>query len=112
MTNKTNSVVRINFAGGLIGLIFGSHRGKLESVISAKNRDGWNLAEVIPDNPNLILILLRLLLLIVTLGLWTISVGYILVFEKPVTEGQSFASSELPAASTRDGTLRAEPRFR
>ena len=80
---KINKVVRLSFSGGLLGLIFGSSRGKVEAAVQKHNADGWYLAEVIPDNPNLALIVLRLLLLVLTLGLWTISSGYLLVMEKP-----------------------------
>ena len=80
---KINKVVRISFSGGLIGLIFGSSRGKVESVIQRENAEGWNLAEVIADSPNLLIWLFRALLLIVTLGLWTLSNGYLFIFEKP-----------------------------
>lgn len=112
MTAKTNLVVRISFLGGILGLIFGSHRGKLEKVITTKNREGWNLAEVIPDNPNLALILIRLILLLVTLGLWTISTGYILVFEKPIsTAGVGEMPTAVPTISGAP-SLRAEPRLR
>ena len=54
MKARTNKVIRVNFAGGILGLIFGSHRGKLESAINKQNAEGWNLAEVIPDNPNIV----------------------------------------------------------
>lgn len=47
--HKTNKVVRVSFSGGLLGLIFGSARGKLEEVIQEHNKQGWNLAEVVPD---------------------------------------------------------------
>jgi hypothetical protein len=76
MNTRTNKIVRVNFAGGFLGLIFGCHRGKLEGAISKQNAEGWNLAEVIPDNPNLVLILLRLILLTLTLGLWTMDAGH------------------------------------
>lgn len=84
---KTNKVVRVSFSGGLLGLIFGSARGKLEVVIQELNKQGWNLAEVVPDNPNLLIWILRFALLILTLGLWTLSNGYLLVMERPVESG-------------------------
>jgi hypothetical protein len=112
VTTKTNLVERISFSGGLLGLIFGSHRGKLEKVITTKNREGWNLAEVIPDNPNLALILIRLVLLIVTLGLWTIATGYILVFEKPNVSGVENEWAPAVAKISGGPTLRAEPRLK
>ena len=81
--NKINKAVRVNFSGGLLGLIFGSSKGKIEASLQSQNSDGWNLAEVIPDNPNLFILFLRVLILCLTLGLWTLSTGYIFVFEKP-----------------------------
>lgn len=80
---KINKVVRVNFSGGILGLLFGSSRGKVETVVQKHNSDGWNVAEVIPDNPNLALLFLRLLLLMVTLGLWTLASGYLFIMEKP-----------------------------
>lgn len=88
---KTNKVVRLSFSGGLLGFVFGSTRGKFDNVISEHNKEGWNLAEVVPDNPNLAIWLLRVIILIATLGLWTISVGYLLILEKPVVAGSSRA---------------------
>lgn len=80
---KINKVVRVSFSGGILGLIFGSSRGKVESVVQKHNAEGWNVGEVIPDSPNLILYFIRLILLILTLGLWTISTGYLFIMEKP-----------------------------
>ena len=81
---KTNKVVRINYSGGLLGLLFGSARGKLEKVLEDNNRSGWNLAEVIPDNPNLVILIVRLIILTLTLGLWTLSTSYLLILERPI----------------------------
>ena len=87
---KTNKVVRINYSGGLLGLLFGSARGKLEKVLEDNNRSGWNLAEVIPDNPNLVILIVRLIILTLTLGLWTLSTSYLLIIlERPADGGRS-----------------------
>ncbi|MEM7059236.1 MAG: hypothetical protein AAF557_16760 [Pseudomonadota bacterium] len=80
---KVNSVVRVSYAGGLLGLIAGNARGKIEKVIVQQNTDGWNVAEVIEDSPNLLIWVLRLLLLICTLGLWTLGSSQLIIFEKP-----------------------------
>ena len=85
---RTNKVVRISYSGGLLGLIFGSARGKLEKVLEENNRNGWNLAEVIPDNPNLIIWVIRFAILILTLGLWTFSTSYLLILERPVESSE------------------------
>lgn len=102
---KTNKVVRVSFSGGLLGLIFGSARGKLESVIQEHNKQGWNLAEVVHDNPNLLIWILRFVLLILTLGLWTLSNGYLLIMEKPVTVGAG--KHEADPSATVSNALRA-----
>ena len=81
---KENNLARVSFSGGLIGLTAGSQLGRLQKVILAENKKGWNLAEVIPESRNLIIWVLKVVFLIFTLGLWTLSTGYILVFERPV----------------------------
>jgi hypothetical protein len=102
---KKNKVVRVNFAGGLLGLVFGSSRGKVEAVVQKHNLEGWNVAEVIADNPNLALILVRLILLIITLGLWTISSGYLFILEKPSEQSD-------PSRGSADNLGRIEPRLK
>ena len=102
---KKNKVVRVSFSGGLLGLIFGSSRGKVESIVQKYNAEGWNVAEVIADNPNLALMLLRGILLIFTLGLWTISTGYLFIFEKP-------SDSSQPNTNNVGGVGRIEPRLK
>lgn len=104
---KTNKVVRISYSGGLLGLLFGSARGKLERVLEDNNRNGWNLAEVIPDNPNLLILVLRLFILIVTLGLWTLSNSYLLILERPVDAGGPDADSGILRGSRREPSLSA-----
>ena len=37
---KDNKVIRVNFSGGLIGLVFGSHKGKLQKEIDEQNFKG------------------------------------------------------------------------
>jgi hypothetical protein len=80
---KINKVVRTSFSGGLLGLVFGSARGKVEATIQKHNADGWNVSQVIPDNVNLALIVFRIFVLFLTLGLWTLSSGYLFIMEKP-----------------------------
>ena len=105
---KTNKVVRINYSGGLLGLLFGSARRKLEKVLEDNNRSGWNLAEVIPDNPNLVILVLRLIILTLTLGLWTLSTSYLLILERPI-DGESSSSDPSTGLinSRREPTLPA-----
>lgn len=83
MVTKRNQIERMQYTGGLIGLIAGSAKGKLQKKVDEKNAEGWNLAFIHADNPNLIIILIRILILLLTLGIWTIGSSELLVFEKP-----------------------------
>jgi len=80
--NKINRVERIRYSGGLLGLLFGSSKGKLNNKVADMNERGFHLHFIHGDNPNLLIWVLRLLILIVTLGLWTIGSSELLVFEK------------------------------
>mgnify|MGYP000029210714 FL=1 len=77
-----NKVERIRYSGGLLGLLFGSSRGKLEDVVNAQNQEGWNLHFIHQDSPNILIWIFRLLILLLTLGLWTIGNSELLVFQK------------------------------
>ena len=50
-----NKVERIRYSGGLLGLLFGSSRGKLEDVVKAQNQEGWNLHFIHQDSPNILI---------------------------------------------------------
>lgn len=79
---KINEVYRINYAGGLYGLIFASAKGKLQAKVSDYNSRGWNLVTHMEDDPNLILTFIRSFILALTLGIWTIGSSKLLIFEK------------------------------
>ncbi|WP_375229860.1 hypothetical protein [Roseobacter sp. S98] len=103
---KENRLARVSFTGGIIGAVAGSEFGRLEKVVSVHNAEGWNVAEIVPESRNLIVWILRLLLLIVTLGLWTISTGYIVIFERP-SDGIR-RDKGIPTAA---GAMRREPKL-
>jgi hypothetical protein len=79
---KINKIERLNYSGGLIGMIFGSTKGKMQDKVTEMNKQGWNLHFINNDQPNLVLWLIRILILVLTFGLWTIGSSEILVFEK------------------------------
>ena len=79
---KKNEVYRINYAGGLYGLLFGSTKGKLQAKIEEYNSRGWNLATHMEDDPNLVLVVVKLIILSLTLGIWTLGSSQLLIFEK------------------------------
>ena len=79
---KINKVERLTYSGGILGMLFGSTKGKMQDKITEMNNQGWNLHFIHNDQPNLVIWTIRLLILLVTLGLWTIGSSEILVFEK------------------------------
>ena len=79
---KINKIERLNYSGGLLGMIFGSTKGKMQNKVSEMNNQGWNLHFINTDQPNLLIWIIRLLILVLTIGLWTIGSSEILVFEK------------------------------
>ena len=80
--SKENKVERLTYSGGILGVLFGSSKGKLQSKVMEMNQLGWNLHFIHKDEVNLVIILIRWLLLALTLGLWTIGSSVLLVFEK------------------------------
>lgn len=84
MVQRINKVVRIGLAGGLIGALVTNTKSAFEKAINEANAEGWNLAEVVPlSGTNLFMLLIRVFLLLITLGLFTLGSNYLLVFEKP-----------------------------
>ena len=79
---KQNAVARLHYSGGLIGLIAGSSKGKLQGKVEEMNQRGWNLHFIHADQPNILIWLLRFIILFLTLGLWTIGNSELLVFER------------------------------
>ena len=79
---KSNLVERITYAGGLYGLIAGSSKGKLQAKVEEMNARGWNLHLINPESLNVLHLLFRLLILVLTLGIWTLGNSELIIFEK------------------------------
>ncbi len=79
---KENLVERINYSGGLLGLFFGSSKGKLQNRVTQLNKEGWNLHLIHNDGGNLLIVIFRIILLCLTLFMWTIGSSELLVFER------------------------------
>ena len=80
--SKINKIERMSYSGGLLGVIFGSSKGKLEGTIKEMNASGWNVHFIHPESVKLVIVLLRVILLVCTLGLWTIGSSELLVLER------------------------------
>jgi len=84
---KINKIVRISLSSGLIGALGTNPRKALEQVIQRYNAAGWNCHQIIPHTTrNLFITLLQVIILIMTIGLWTFGAGYLVLFEKDITD--------------------------
>lgn len=80
---KINKVSRISLMGGLIGLLTTNPRKALEDEISKANEEGWNAIHIeVHSTTNLFMWLLQLLVLFLTLGLFTWGGGYLVLLER------------------------------
>jgi len=80
---KLNKIVRISLSGGIIGAIFTNPRKALDDILLKNNRDGWNAHQIMSHkSSNEFILLIQIIVLIMTLGLWTWGSGYFILFEK------------------------------
>jgi hypothetical protein len=81
--SRINKVARISLSGGIIGLIFTNPRSALEQRLARENADGWSAVQITPHkDTNLFIALVRSVVLVVTLFLWTWGAGYLILLEK------------------------------
>jgi len=80
---RKNKVTRISLIGGLIGAIATNPRKALEKEIEDGNQEGWNSIQIIPHRTtNLFIAILQLIVLVLTIGLFTWGGGYLVLFER------------------------------
>ncbi len=80
--DQINKVCKVSLIGGLIGLFSGSPVDSLNKRIKIENAQGWEVIQIIPDtNLNLLELILRILLLIITLFIYTTSNGYYIILK-------------------------------
>ena len=78
-----NKIINITLHGGIIGYFTSSPKRRLTNAINDANAGGWKVRQVIPaDSGNVFLFLLRLILLCITLGLFTTANGYYVILEQ------------------------------
>jgi hypothetical protein len=86
---KENKIERVELMGGFIGWMLTNPRKALDNNVKVNNRDGYELVYMLPHKTtNMFIVLVQVLVLIGTLGLWTWGAGYILVY----TRNNSLAS--------------------
>jgi hypothetical protein len=78
-----NKIVNVTLTGGIIGLLSASPQNSLNDIIKKENDNGWIVIQVIPAaSGNIFLFIFRLLILILTLFLYTPVDGYYVIMEK------------------------------
>ena len=83
---KENKIVRVALAGGILGLMFTNPRRALENRIRKENADGWNAVYFSTHTEtNAFVWFISIVLLFLTLFLWTFGAGYLVLFEREKT---------------------------
>lgn len=82
---KKNRFERISMSGGLAGLLTNNPKKMLENKADELNGSGWNCVHFAPHSTsNPIVFVAQLLVLALTLGIWTWGSGYMMLFERTV----------------------------
>ena len=80
---KRNKIDEITFIGGLIGWLAVNPKATIDNRVAEANKAGWTVVNIIPGGEqNALLRLLRFIILVVTLGLFTFGDGVYVIFEK------------------------------
>lgn len=82
-----NKVVNVTVTGGIIGLFVSSPQNSLSGRIKMENANGWRVIQVIPaESGNIFLAIYKLLILIVTLFLYSPANGFYVIMERSKNE--------------------------
>lgn len=80
---SVNKVSRVSLKGGLLGLFANDPHRTLSAAIAKENRDGWKVIQVIPDDTgNIFIMVVRFVILIITVFLYTPANGYWVIMER------------------------------
>lgn len=80
---KHNKIINVPLWGGLLGLFASSPKSRIANAIKKENTDGYRAVQIIDANSgNILLWLLRLILLAITVFIYTTADGYYIVLEK------------------------------
>jgi hypothetical protein len=80
---KRNKIDEITYIGGLIGWLVVNPKATIDNRVAEANKAGWTVVNIISGGEqNALLRLLRIVVLVVTLGLFTFGDGVYVIFEK------------------------------
>ncbi len=81
--STTNKIANVTLTGGLLGMLADSPQNALNRRIRKENAQGWEVVNIIPSaSGNILLSIFRILLLIVTLGIFTTANGYYIILKR------------------------------
>lgn len=84
---KMNKIRQLHLMGGLIGSMLTNPIIALNHCIYEENQQGWNAVYFSAHrDTNLLINFLKILVLILTMGLWTWGAGYLILFERERVE--------------------------
>jgi preprotein translocase subunit YajC len=82
-TDQANKVANVTLTGGIIGLFTSSPQNTLNRRIKKENANGWRVIQVIPSaSGNIFLFIFRLIILVITLFLYTPVDGYYIIMAR------------------------------
>ncbi len=85
---QTNKVIHVRLVGGIIGLFFVSPQSALNNRIRNENAKGWNVVQIIPaESGNIFLLIFRLLVLVLTVFLYSPANGFYVIMERELPTG-------------------------
>jgi hypothetical protein len=80
---QINRISKVSLVGGLIGIVAGSPDESLNKRIRLENSKGWQVVQILPDtHVNLLSLIIRVLLLVITLFIFTTANGYYIVLKR------------------------------
>jgi len=81
--NSLNKVERLSLAGGLIGAFSTNPKRALNIMLKSNNDNGWKAIHIESHRThNLFVFFVQILVLVLTLGLYTWGGGYLVLFER------------------------------
>jgi len=90
-----NKIINVSLTGGLIGLLGSSPNHVLANSINTANRQGWNVKQVISaSSGSMIYSIVRFIVLILTLFLYTFEPGYYIILEKKIDSNEVLAEKK------------------
>jgi hypothetical protein len=64
-------------------MLISNPRRALDSTVDRANQEGWHCHQILPHSSrNLLIVLLQIVVLLLTFGLWTWGAGYLLLMQK------------------------------